>query len=260
MLVCLPFFSLQAQDSLFRLRFHLPGSFNAIAADKGGRLYAATAQSAIYQYSPEGKILFRYNDNNLGPVSLLDATDPMQLLVFSGDFQQALTLDRTLNPTASVALYDYGLAQVQAICMSNRNTLWVFDPTDGHLKNLGPDGGFARESPDLRVAVRADFNPTFLVESENRLFVQDIEQPIAVLDLSGNYLFALGFPTSVALNVSEGTLFLAKEKKLYGWNLKTLQQAQWPMPNCAGETLQICVGPGYLYLRTSEGIWAFDRK
>jgi hypothetical protein len=258
-LLVLSFSGIAAQvDTVPRLRFEIPGACSAMAADKAGRLFLATARNQILRFGADGKVQARFSDNNLGPVSWLDATDPLQLLVFSADFQQALTLDRTLNLSSRAPLYDYGLAQVQAVCLSNRNTLWVADPTDGKLKSLGPGGGFQRQGPDLRVAVGAEFNPAYLVERDNFLLAQDTAGQVAVLDVSGNYLFALGFPTPVPMAVSEETVFLAKEKKLYGWNLRSRQQSSWELPPFGGELLQIAVGPGFLYLRTDEGVLGYD--
>jgi hypothetical protein len=252
-----PFFCAQAQDTLASPRFVLWGSSSVMAADKAGRLYLVPPRNEILRYGPGGEGPVRFANNDLGPISWLDATDPLQLLVFSADFQQALTLDRTLNQTAMVALYDYGLVQVQAVCLSNRNTLWVFDPTDATLKNLGPGGGFLRQSADLRVAVDAAFNPAHLLEHDNFLLVQDTGRHVAVFDLSGNYLYALGFPTGVPMAVSEELLLLARENQLYGWNLRTRQQSEWPLPPYEGKLLQVSAGPGFLYLRTAEGVWGY---
>lgn len=107
----------------------IEGDFVFFTTDPLQQIYVVNRGNEVFErkYSQDGQVLFQYNNNRLGPLGWIDASNPFNILLYYPDYQIAKILDRTLNPSGEFQLYQLGLIAPAALALSNDNHLWVFD-------------------------------------------------------------------------------------------------------------------------------------
>jgi hypothetical protein len=97
-----------------------------------------------------GNILFKYNQNLYGQLKLVDATNPMKLILSYPDYGTVVMLDNTLSEVGVVSLKKIGIYDYHALCFSSRdNNCWVFDENDYKLKKIDRNNNIILESTDM---------------------------------------------------------------------------------------------------------------
>jgi hypothetical protein len=239
-------------------------SATAMFTDKLGQIYLLDAKNVLDKYSPEGKLLFRFNNNNLGKIKHVDPSNPLNTLLFVPDYQQVIILDRTLNPQHTLRLNDLGYDQVQALCMSNQNSLWLYDITNFKLLNITGDGTLLREGQDLSLVLgpSSRFNPRQLRELDNQLYANDPNIGVLLFDNFGTYLKTLYIPGIQTFEVQGTQLIYQLKGFWYSFDMRSFETKPIPLPANIepGSVQQISIQNGKLYLRFEHGVevWALN--
>ena len=101
-----------------------------LEVDALGNIYVVDQSNKLTKYDPTGKELFNYNSRKLGSISVVDVTNPLQVLVFHNSHGIIKILDTTLSEVKSMDLsVDSRYVGVEQVCLSNDGNVWVFDPT-----------------------------------------------------------------------------------------------------------------------------------
>ena len=160
LLSCLVFFFLELafaqnnhQDG-YQLLFEIKTTAKDFTTDKLQNIYLLDAKNEIVKLTPNGTEQFRYPNTTLGEPNYLDATNPFNLLLYFPDFQNVITLDRTLNLAGELNLQQLGFFRVNALGMAGDGNLWVYDEVDFRLKKIGQDGQIILQSSDLSLELR----------------------------------------------------------------------------------------------------------
>lgn len=254
------FSGLQSQipdsSAIVQLAF-LPGNFRDFTTDALQQVYAVTPKNEVMKYSPDGQLLFQYTNNRLGELTLVDASNPFNILLYYANFQIAITLDRTLNKTGEFQLFQLGLINPAAVCVSNDNHLWVFDEVNDQLRKIGPDGQALSQSDNLSLLLGVAPHPTQLAIKGNYVFASDPALGILVFDAFGQYdrLIALkGIQTIEAID--EG--FFCRLDKGYKL-IAPAGQPIWPVtPPAEGKKVRL--EKGRWYVLHKQGIGIFGKK
>ena len=77
----LPFLAVGQSEKLldYSLLHTLEISSPIFTTDQLRNVYTVTNTNEVVKYTPNGKIQFRYNNNTLGNLTFIDATDPFNL-------------------------------------------------------------------------------------------------------------------------------------------------------------------------------------
>ncbi len=168
--------------------FEIPTDTTDFTLDKLGNVYLITPDNELIKYNKKGEILFRYSENRLGKLGSVDASNPMQILLYYPDFLTVKTLDRTMNPTGEVALTDFVATQNAFVCSSKDNNIWVFDMDNQQLKKINRVGQVMYESGDLRLILPQKIIPDRMMERANELHIHVADKDVFVFDAFGKYL------------------------------------------------------------------------
>lgn len=226
--------------------------------DKLGRLYLLTEKNQVVVTGLNGTARFAFSGKNIGPIDRIDATDPMNILASSAEFQQLVILDRTLNPIAELGYYDLGLQQVGAVGMSNLNAIWAFDVENYRLKCFDAQGRVLRESNDLSQLLGLDFAPTFLLERDGNIYMTGNGQPVAVFDGFGNYLRSLDIKPSGGIQFYNGHLYYLRDGQFFQYDLTAYTEMSLPLPAECKNPSQVLVMPPHLYVRTGAEVSVYE--
>lgn len=204
--------SLGGRDTLFTISTEA----RSLYVDKIGQLYVLTKTNSLEKYSADGRLLFRFNDNDFGPISSIDVTNPLQVVLWIKAYQKVVVLDRTLNPLSTFRLEEIGIPTVDAVCVANQNQLWLYDISTFRFKLLSAQGKVLREGQDLSLVMEEQFRPRLLWERDNHLFALDQAGSISEFDTYGAFIRKIANIGEDVLHVHalpQGMLYQKKNKQ-----------------------------------------------
>lgn len=244
---------------VFSLRFQINQPATLIAADKLRQLYIVTPDNEVIKYSPEGRELYRFNNNTLGTLSLIDATDPFNLLLYYPDFQVAILLDRTLNQLGQFNLWEYGLFQPRAIGMANDNLLWVYDEVNFTLKKLDRQGQVTAQSDNLNLLLPRPPKPVALLARNNRVYMNDPTMGILVFDNFGQYLRSIPVTGATFFQVLEDDTVWRRSNGVWlQYDPNTQQSRPALLPPDTEGMEQIIIERGRQYVLLPDGVAVYE--
>lgn len=242
-----------APEDSFRLLFTLPVEAKFFTLDKLRQVYLVTPANEVVKYSPEGKELFRYNNNTRGSLGYLDPTDPFNLLLFYPDLQAIATLDRTLNETGLLLLFSSDIVNATAIALANDNNIWVYDQATFRLVKIAPDGAVLASSDNLSAQLARPPRGQQAVARENMVYLHDPGEGIYLFDGFGQYHQLLSLPGYTHFQVLDGHLQLFKKGELSAYDMAALRKTTLPLPE-AGARASLARRQGQrLYLLSPDG-------
>jgi hypothetical protein len=219
---------LQAQDDLkLQLIKKIDVQSRFIEIDKLQQLYIVTDDHTLQKYSPDGELLKYFNENNIGAISSIDVTNPFQPLVYYGEYQIGVMLDRSLSEIFRFKLGDLNLYQIDAVGLSSDNLLWLYDPNSFKLKKIDKNLRTVTESLDLTGILEESFLPVKLIESDNKVFLFDPDYGLMIFDLMGNYLKTIKNIDAEFIQIQDNELhYLDSNNKLNAFKISNLQKKQ----------------------------------
>ncbi len=195
--------------------------------DHLGQSYAVTANNELIKYNTEGIELFRYADKRYGRLDFVDVSNPMQLLLYYGNFNYVVILERTLTNSGFLSLQELGFPVVQAISMGMDGNIWLYDSFNARLVKVNRKGIRIRESAELTlllgrrpeiIRLREKGVKVYAIDKENkRLYVFDLmgqwlRERILPQDLTGELIFE----DEAIMEISnEGLVFMSLTDPLY---------------------------------------------
>lgn len=225
-----------------------------ITTDKLLNVYLITRRGELVKFTPEGKELARYNNFSLGQPSLIDATNPFQVLAYYPEFMTVVTLDKTMNEAAKYELFDLELNNVDALCFSADGNVWLYDPTTFQLKKIDRNSATLQESNDFSQRFDQLPQPTFLLERNNALYLNDPKQGIFVFDAYGQYLNTIPVTGLKRFQVLDDQLVYYKNGALQAFHLKSLTTRPIALPSNVQRGDEISIEKNRLFIATDEGV------
>ena len=171
-------------------------SQSSMMIDKGENLttdqfgnYYLVGQTEIKKYNRHSELQYTYSNNVLGEIATVDVFDPLKILVYFRDFTKVLVLDNMLAPTSNIIdLTELELEETSLVCRSYNNSIWYYNPVKFELIRKGNDLITTNNSGNLATLLGKNIQPNFLVEYNNRVYLNDPVNGVLVFDIYGTYL------------------------------------------------------------------------
>ena len=180
------FSSFTDEDPPFILKKTFSIKASHFTIDKFSNIYIANDKT-LQKYDSAFKLLYSYSDLNTGKLQLIDAGNPLKLLLFYPEFASISILDSRLSLQVEIDLRSIHILQPTAICNSYNENIWVFDLQDFQLRRIDKRLIINNESGNLTHILGYSPHPDFMMESNNWLYVNNPESGILVFDIYGNY-------------------------------------------------------------------------
>ena len=186
--------------------------------DELAHSYTISPNNTIIKYDLDGKKLFEYSDNTLGPITSFDTSNPLQLLAFYESFQTIKIFDRTMNLKNLIDVNKFDLFEIHAVGSSNDTNIWLFDELHQELLKIDKQGKIQGRNNDLRLRLENNVTPHFIVEYQNKVYMFDEENGILIFNNFGEYIAQRAFNTPADFRYLLGYLFyeLNDELVIYG--------------------------------------------
>jgi hypothetical protein len=229
--------------------------------DKLHQIYVITPDNNIIKYDENGDILYRYTNNYLGAPSLIDASNPIQILVYYPGLQTIVTLDVTLNEISRTNLVSFGFFDIKRVCVSNDAQIWIMDGLDFKLKKIDRFGKVLRESEDLMLQLGRNISPIAMLERQNKVLVLDSQLGLLIFDNLGNYVRTEPFVRPETVMTFGGKLFYLETQSAFSWDIDT--DARWTVQlpeNLPEDIVSYTVLPNALYAFHPAGILVYRQR
>jgi hypothetical protein len=174
-------------DTSFKLIKKIKGDIVAFAADNLDNLYLLNSTDQLKKINEKGDSIAVFNNiRKYGKVAQIDASNPLRVLLYYKDFSTIVVLDRLLNVRSTIDLRKLDIFQVQAVCLSYDNGIWLYDEFDHKLKKLDEDGKLLFASTDFRQLFDEAFSFTTIDDQDGFLYLYDKNKGVYVFDYYGS--------------------------------------------------------------------------
>lgn len=211
---------------------------NVIAVDNFSNFYS-TSNTGVLKFSPDGKFLYRYEEFRYGKIGMIDVNNPLKILVFYPDFMTVVILDRFLAPLNTYNFFEFGYQNIPAIASSTDGKIWFYDNVDFKLKKINETGKVILESQQLNVLLEKAPNPNFMVESDNKIYMNDSSVGIMVFDIFGSYSKTIPLKGLKKFQVLQDQIIYFDNNQLNSYNSTTMELKSLPLPDTLGVSLAV---------------------
>ena len=250
------YLTLAAQtDSSFRFLKRVDGDIVYFTVDNLDNTYLLSSGNQVKKLNTNGDSVAIFNDvRKFGKVSLIDASNPLKVLLYYRDFGTIVVLDRLLKVRNIIDLRKQNIFQVQAIGQSYDNKIWVYDEVENKLKKIDEDGTLLLETPDFRLLFGEAPAPQKIFDQDQYVYLYDSSKAVFVFDYYGtlkNKILISGWQN---VKVAGKYIFGSKDGKLFRYDIKTFRVDEWDMPDQIVRCQSFNFSSSRIYALKKEGI------
>ena len=186
--------------------------------------YYISNSTSIWKTSSQNNQKFVFDSKKSGTITLIDAGDPMKILVFYKDLSLITFLDNFLaEGSFNVSLMDFGLDQAEVVCKSLNNGIWVYDVKQDKLVKISNTLKIEVEILNIQRIIGETISPTQMLERTTGLYINDPQKGIFVFDNYGAFLRKIPELNISKFNVIENTLAFRQGNGINTLNTRTLE-------------------------------------
>ena len=180
-------FATSAQkDSSFVPFVKIKGDIIAFAADNFDNIYLLNSSDQIKKIDANGDSVAVFNNvRRYGKVAQIDVSNPLRVLLYYKDFSTVVILDRLLSIRTTIDFRKQDIFQVQAVCLSYDNQIWLYDEFEHKLKKIDENGKLLFATTDFRQLFGEGFSFTSISDQDGFLYLYDKNKGVYVFDYYG---------------------------------------------------------------------------
>jgi hypothetical protein len=208
----------------------LNGVPELFTTDKLGNCYVYR-NNLLIKMTSEGKNVGQFTSYDSGTLYSIDASDPMQILLFFKDFNQIVILDSKLNPIGNPLYLDkIGFSSVSAVCKSKQFAIWFYDEFENKLIHYGFNPKGIIQTFNFDKYGKRLSSVHFMIESGGEIYLKDNEQHIWVFDQYGGVLNELEVKAGSNYQIFNKSIVFHNKHKLFNYNFNenTLDSLEIP--------------------------------
>lgn len=157
--------------------------------DVNGNIYAVDEGLNLMLFKGSADTFKNFSVSNYGPDPIVDASNPLEPVVFFPSTGKTVWFDNQLNIGNMTDLFKAGIVQAAALGRSNDGSLWVFDNNSKTLKKISRSGQLIQESIVLSDFEATDL-PVRIFDNGDKLGFSDRNYVAYVFDRNLVYLGA----------------------------------------------------------------------
>ena len=255
--ICVFFIGLEldAQESdYYKLFRDMNINADEVKVDEFGHFYMLhLKRSELIKMDESGSFLHRFNDYRYGKMSSFDITNPLKILVFYPDFSVILVLDNKLSIIGEISLEEYGYVDVQHVCLSNDNHIWIYSPLHHRLIKINQSGETLISTNDLQIELGYTPMPINISERNNRIFLLDKNGTIHTFNQYGRYAKSRSLDARILFPTTNQMFYMNGENLVYKYDDRFQSNKEYPLPEHA-ENKMFSFSEFYCIYADSSGI------
>jgi hypothetical protein len=250
-----------AQDSTFKFKTIIPGSYSYFTIDNLDNIYLLSTDNQLKKVNINGDSNGVFNEvRKYGTLFSIDASNPLKIILNYKDFLTIAELDRLLNVLNIIDLRKQGIFDVNTIAASYDNNIWLFDEGESKLKKIDDNGNELSETVDFRSLFDTVPSPTQIIDRDGFVYLYDPNKGFYIFDYYGSLKNKIPFLHWTNVDVVGKSIYGFKDSILYEYKLGSLNLVQYKLPPVFRNATQIKIGNNKVYLLKQEGIEIFSIK
>jgi hypothetical protein len=243
---------LNAQNASFQLLKEIEKTVDFFTTDNQSNIYAVKANE-LTKFDKTGKLLYKYSSNNFGDITFVDASNMLKILVFYKNYLQVVFLDNTLSQNGDPISFDkIGFIQAQLICSSHNSGMWIYDQQNMELVRIDQNLERTQQTGNLSVLLSIPMKPDYLIEYDNKVYLNNPGTGILVFDIYGTYYKTIPVKNVKQFQPFGSQVYYTTGNEIKAYNLKTADETQFEIPLTVFKNFRLEVG--ILSLQTNEAI------
>lgn len=239
----------------YTLRKTIKGNFSSFSLDNLGNIYLLTPNNQIKKINSNYDSVGIFNDvRRFGKISLIDASNPLKILVYYKDFSTIVVLDRFLNMRNSIDLRSQNILQVKTIAQSYDNNIWLFDELNAAIKKVDENGKVLLTSADFRMLFDEVPNPSTMIDTNGQLYLYNTKNGWLVFDYYGALKNKYAIVNWQDVQVINNTLTGRTENQLVMSQPQTLSITNYNTNFNLDNALKVLHSKDFTYVLTPEGL------
>jgi hypothetical protein len=229
-----------------------------ITTDNQNNVYIVVGQE-LSKYNKAGKLLYKYSNKNMGAISFVDPSNLLKPMLFYKNFLQIVYLDNTLSANGDpVALDKTEYRQTQLACASYGNGIWVYDQQNLELVRINQNLEKTVNTGNLSVILNIQLNPNYIIEYNNRVYLNNPETGILVFDIYGTYYKTIPLKNVLHFQpIGEWIYYMVEANKIEAYHLRTTEQKVFDIEE--KEFIDFRLESDLLLLKTSNLVKLYGR-
>ncbi len=161
--------------------------FVNIESNKTEYIYATTTNELLV-LNLKGEVLRRYSNMQYGPLSSIDVSDPLKLLLFYKESNMVIMLNKQLAEINSPVIID-DIAEYEAklVCRSNKGGFWIYDELSQSVIYINAGRITELQSQSINSLTDAK-EPLYIFESDSKVLLTMENGSTLVFDAFATYL------------------------------------------------------------------------
>ncbi len=167
--------------------------------------------NSLKKIDTTGKILCSYSNNNFGNISIVDVSNPLQILVYYNLYNYVQLLSNNLTPLSPpISLDEIGFTKVSAICSSEKGGIWIYDEIKKKLVFINSKLEivfYGTQIPILSNIIK-------MFESNGKVYIGTYNMGLYIFDSNGNFLQFMPIENFLDFYVYNQQVIIATNKYL----------------------------------------------
>jgi hypothetical protein len=198
--------------------------------DKFGNIYLAKQNNSIVKYNHDGDSCCVFNATSRGAITQIDATNPLNILVYYNGTMQINVLNNLLVLKQTIDLKKNNIYNCPAISSSADGDIWIFNSLYNQLQKINAEQKISDKSINFTQLFNTEIAPVLLTEQERNLFVIDTIQGIMRFDQFGTYITTYHFNTNNFQYINNQMVYY-KNGVLTNYNITNITEKNFPIAN-----------------------------
>jgi hypothetical protein len=178
------------------------------------QIYTLSSDQYLKKWDKKGNLLFQFINNRDGKLSQIDVRNPLQILLFYGDQQRFITLDRTLTPLKEWQINQENWGFIGCAATGKNEHIWLFDQFNYQLGSVNKEGKIERPKTDLIFCCQQAPEIIYMAQTESHLYLFDQNQGIIQCDLLGQFLLFIPLKEWQKVLTFGNTIWIIKNEKI----------------------------------------------
>lgn len=195
-----------------------------------GDIFVATTRNEILKFDDTGYFEGSYANKKYGGITTIDATIPFKFLMYYGDFQTILIIDKILNPITTIALNDFSVSQAQGVSASDDGSIWVYDAGSRKFLKFTLDNNTAKLSGTYPLNNSNRFNCEQMLVNTSGIYINDKDKGIFRFDLFGRLIEQLDIRNAIHFQIMDNAIYYTDATGIYVYQISAKTKTQINMP------------------------------
>lgn len=222
--------------------------------------YYEISDTEIKKYTKTGEIYRTYSNNLLGVIANVDVTNPYKVVVYFRDFTKILILDNFLTPTSeAIDLTTLDLDAATLVCRSYNDGTWYYNSLKFELIRKNQELNTTNNSSNLASLLGKNIQPNYLVEYNNKVYLNDTLNGVLVFDNYGTYLKTIPIYGVNEFQVKDKfMIYVNKSEEIEIYNFFTLETKTYK-PLLYNATAFVRVENDWIYILNKNNQLIIDK-